>query len=395
MNIIIVLNQPYPNGMACTGRVQLYASAFKYEGHNVEILLPKAKKQNREFGNNIPRGTYEEIPFACFTSSTQRNRFLLIRVFYDIWGPILCALYIIRNHPKVILLVSSASYHKVVFKISSLFTRSLYIHEKSEIPYHKKPAAKLWLEKMRWTKLVLINKLFDGNIMISELLDKYYHDNINRNISSIVIPVIVKTREMDLSYKSPGNKFILVYSGNFTQRQDGVITVLEAFKIIENSYPDIQLIMMGSIESSPDKDKIHSIIQNSGLTNKIKLLGFVSREVFSDQCKMADAFILAKPANRQNTYNFPTKLIEYLSTGKPVITTAVGSIDSILTDNKNAFIARSGDAEDLARKIELVITEPLMAGKVGKEGQRTAFEQFDYILNGKKLISYFEFLLKK
>ena len=48
---------------------------------------------------------------------------------------------------------------------------------------------------------------------------------------------------------------------------------------------------------------------------------------------------MARPDSRQARGGFPTKLGEYLATGKPVCVTKVGEITVYLEDNVSAFLA--------------------------------------------------------
>ncbi len=41
MKILIILNEPYPIGMACTKRIHLYAKGLTELGNNVKIIIPK------------------------------------------------------------------------------------------------------------------------------------------------------------------------------------------------------------------------------------------------------------------------------------------------------------------------------------------------------------------
>ena len=62
----------------------------------------------------------------------------------------------------------------------------------------------------------------------------------------------------------------------------------------------------------------------------------------------AEMLVLARPDNIQAKYGFPTKLGEYLLSGRPVVLTDVGNITDFLKDGVSAFIAKPGDIDCVA-----------------------------------------------
>jgi len=97
---------------------------------------------------------------------------------------------------------------------------------------------------------------------------------------------------------------------------------------------------------------------------------------------------LARPENKQAEGGFPTKLGEYLATGKPVVVTNVGEISVFLKNNVNAFIARPGDAKDFADKMKLVLEDYPQALNVGQAGQELAKTTFSSAYQGELLAKW-------
>ena len=87
---------------------------------------------------------------------------------------------------------------------------------------------------------------------------------------------------------------------------------------------------------------------------------------------------MSRPNNIQAKYGFPTKLGEYLATGRPVIVTAVGDIPFYLDDGVNAFIAEPNNIQSFADKLEECFSNEDKAIKIGQKGQETAIKFFDY-----------------
>jgi len=87
---------------------------------------------------------------------------------------------------------------------------------------------------------------------------------------------------------------------------------------------------------------------------------------------------------------FPTKLGEYLATGRPVITSPVGSAGSYLLSGPSAVLCPSGDVSAYADALERIIQDPLWADKTGRLGRRVAEEHFDFRTHAVVLRDFFD-----
>ena len=104
----------------------------------------------------------------------------------------------------------------------------------------------------------------------------------------------------------------------------------------------------------------------------------------------ASILVLARPSSRQSEAGFPTKLGEYLATGKPVLVTRTGEIGSYLVDNFNVFFAPPDDISAFAERIRYILQNPEEASAVGRHGQEAALRFFDYRENGRKLNAFLD-----
>jgi len=118
-------------------------------------------------------------------------------------------------------------------------------------------------------------------------------------------------------YPTPYGKKIILYSGMFS-KWGGVNLLLESFQKIED--PDYELWICGFgsnifLDEMANKDK------------RIKKFGIVTNEKLDQLSKQAKVFVNPRPTNiKGNNMNFPSKLIEYLTYCKPVVTTMTDGI---------------------------------------------------------------------
>lgn len=112
--------------------------------------------------------------------------------------------------------------------------------------------------------------------------------------------------------KKRADSKIILYSGMMSI-WGGVSFLLKAFKTIDD--PTVKLWICGhgrnaDLESALKYDK------------RIRNFGFVSENRLQELCQQANVFINPRPANIPgNKMNFPSKILEYLIYGKPIIST--------------------------------------------------------------------------
>jgi len=132
------------------------------------------------------------------------------------------------------------------------------------------------------------------------------------------------------------------------------------------------------------------LINNSDFKNRIIFTGKLNRSEIAIQIKNSYCLVLDRPNNIQAKYGFPTKLGEYLASGKPVIITKVGDIPLYLTDNINVYLAEPDNIGSFSAKLRECLSNPIQAQKIGLEGQKLAYNEFNYLKCVHKMLEQIE-----
>ena len=388
MNINILLFEPYPYGMACTNRIHNYALGFIKNGHNVKIIVPRAtRKKGNKVWNDKLEGTHEGVEF-CYTSGIiHRTNSKIKNKISDIRGPLISCISLLkeRKNSDAIILVSNSLLLIIIYRIISILTNSVYIMERSEIPFKGK-------KDNFYTRFYIKNafRFFDGVIVISKFLSVFLKPLIKKNARIIVIPILVNPDEFPtVNKKEPGKEITIVYTGTLDEHKDGVLTMVNAFKIVNKEFENIRMYIIGHPQSESDKQKLEDLISKYNLNSKIVITGYITREQLKSYLNNADILLLAKPDTRQAEGCMPTKLGEYLMTANPVVVTRVGVIPDFLEDEKSAYLSET-DAESFAQKMLSVIKDPDKAHSIGAAGRDVALKEFDLKINTEKIIRFID-----
>tara|TARA_B110000003_G_scaffold84295_1_gene86310 strand:+ start:23594 stop:24733 length:1140 start_codon:yes stop_codon:yes gene_type:complete len=179
--------------------------------------------------------------------------------------------------------------------------------------------------KKNWSNYNFLAKKAWGHIFLSNYaykngpFDKKYHLEGGFDIKSFIKP-------------SKNKNFTILYSGMMS-KWGGVDLLLEGFKNI--ILKDIELWICGHGTNENLLDDLKN-------DNRIKYFGFVSDDKLHELSLKADIFVNPRPSNiNGNKMNFPSKILEYLSYKKPIVSTWTPGLSDeykdvlIIVDNEN------------------------------------------------------------
>jgi glycosyltransferase involved in cell wall biosynthesis len=156
----------------------------------------------------------------------------------------------------------------------------------------------------------------------------------------------------------------LIHVSNFRpiKRVSDLVT---AFAQIADKVPDVELLLIGDGPTRPEVDRL---VRKFELNDRVKCPGF-KRDVFQ-YLRCAHAFCLSSELE-----GAPLSLLEAMSCGLPVVTTAVGGIPEIIQDGENGLLVPFGDLDTLADKLYAVLTDSTLAGDLGLAARQTILEK--------------------
>ncbi len=147
-----------------------------------------------------------------------------------------------------------------------------------------------------------------------------------------------------------------------------------------------QLFRLVIVGDGPDQKALESIVKNLGLERKVYLTGRKSQEELAVYLAAADMFVL-----NTGYEGFSHQILEAMTAGVPVITTAIGGNKEVMRQGENGFMVKYQDEFNLIEAIKSLWQDPELREEFKKEGKKTAerfssekmFEETIQILNSK------------
>lgn len=224
---------------------------------------------------------------------------------------------------------------------------------------------------------------FAGMIVISRALRAHVLA-VAPGLATIIVPAIAAARrEDDRAVTSTvgavvrsAPSFTFVYAGSLKESKDGVLSLIRAFARVVEAHSDARLKLAG-YGSHSQREAVLALIEEHRLTKRVDFLGEVPQKDILDLILSADAAVLCRPDSRQARGGFPTKLAEYLSTGRPVVVTDTSDIGLYLKDSVSAFLAPPDDVPAFAAALDRVLRDRAKAAEIGLAGLEVFRRSFE------------------
>jgi len=113
-------------------------------------------------------------------------------------------------------------------------------------------------------------------------------------------------------------------------------------------------------------------------------LGFVTRDRLPEVLALADVLVQPGIPGLFNDYRLPSKIPEFLASGRPVILPPT-NIAGLMTDGNEALFLRDGSPEDITTRCREVFERPELGQRLGEAGRRFATQHFDLKTNTLRL----------
>lgn len=176
--------------------------------------------------------------------------------------------------------------------------------------------------------------------------------------SGIPAHFLGRTDCCNVSY--PINRF--VYVGSFIRRKYPEKVILG---IMQSNQKDFTLDYVGD---GVNRLLLERIIKDNNLEEKVKLHGFVAREIVPTYISKAQCFVMISEEE-----TFGLVYLEAMSMGCITIASRDEGMEGIIEDGVNGFLCRAGDENELARIIQKINTLPQHElNRISKNAKATA-----------------------
>ncbi len=173
-------------------------------------------------------------------------------------------------------------------------------------------------------------------------------------------------------------------------RNKGYDLLVRGFTLVAKREPEAVLhLAVGGEEMGANERtqlaELQALIQELGLTERVRLSGFVPDAQMPDFYRAADVFVLS---SRYEPFGMTA--IEAMACGTPTVVTVHGGLYRALTFGRHALFADPFDAEDLGITIHKILRHPRLRTRLTRMGAHKARSLFTWTGVAQQLVALVE-----
>lgn len=397
--IIIITTGPFPVGLAGTNRIICYCRGFIHNGYIPEVICIRPTEPYKDIFNKQISGIYKGIKYSYPGKKTVRVKSFLGRRLNDFVAVINSVLLFRHLLQKRKIFFSIFYGNNIIAELlfiasSRLFGRKIFKEESENPNIYFGNSKSIFKRAIKWVVINRLYRYYNGVFVMTSILRDFFLDKGVPNTKVLLVPQTVDLERFDMKGVGFNNNVegeYVAYIGSLNQDKDGILTLIWIFKIVSEKLPSLRLVIAGD-GTLEEKSSILNLIDRLNLKEKVVLAGRISSEEIPSFLMRAKLLVSCRPSSLQSDYGFPTKIVEYLASGTPSITSVHGDLAFYLKDNINAFVADSVDPEVFGLKILEALQDYGFAINVAQKGKELVREKFNPIIQTKSILNFNEIL---
>ena len=175
-------------------------------------------------------------------------------------------------------------------------------------------------------------------------------------------PAEIEDSELRRSLNLVGNRVIGFYGSFYAY--EGLDLLLEAIGKLSETRGDIRLLLVGG---GPQSERLKGLAEQLGVQDSVVFVGRVPNDEIARYYGLADVVAFPRKSMRLTELVTPLKPLEAMAQGIPVVASNVGGHAELIVDGKTGLLFPADSSDHLAKAIEKMLDESLLADAIRKE----------------------------
>ena len=221
---------------------------------------------------------------------------------------------------------------------------------------------------MMLASIVLSNTVFTNSRFTASLLPPF----AGRKQRVLYPSVDPRLGSAGLSGQRAGHRILFV--GRLVKRK-GADDLIDAFQLVSKDFPDWRLEIVGD---GPERRRLERLVADLGLGGRVEFFGSLRGRALYDRYGLCDVVAMPSKRLRDDVEGFGTVFLEAGIFGKPSVGTFSGGIPESIVDGETGMLVREGDARQLGRALESLLSDPELRSKMGRKARERVLRDFTW-----------------
>jgi len=179
------------------------------------------------------------------------------------------------------------------------------------------------------------------------------------------------------------SEYVVVYTGNVhAANRDEVLSLYLAVALVNRRGIAVKLVRTGTDHVTLFDETLDAI------RDYCVELGHIPRRKVPSVLSLADALVQPGRSSEFNDYRFPSKLPEWLASGRPVLLPHT-NIGRYLKDSEECVILREGNALEISQKLEQLFCDKVTRERIGAGGKAFAERNLKWSKSADRLHAFY------
>lgn len=213
------------------------------------------------------------------------------------------------------------------------------------------------------------------------VLSEEWKDRISRIVSSERIDILENYCRIPRgAYDSGRSKEQVLFLGEIGSRK-GCYDIPDIWERVVRQVPSARLVMAGDGET----EKVKAALAQKGIASSVTFPGWVRGE--DKERLLNESAVFLFPSYHEG---MPMAVLEAMSYGMGIVTTAVGGIPKLIQSGETGYIRQPGDAETISSDVVRLLTDQSMCINIGKKAREYVKENYSREKHLERLSAIYE-----
>jgi colanic acid/amylovoran biosynthesis glycosyltransferase len=185
-------------------------------------------------------------------------------------------------------------------------------------------------------------------------------------------------------FRDPVDGCQIVLMCAYFNEKKGLPYGVRAFGRVADRHPDARLHIIGD---GPRRPEIEAAVCELNLSDRVTFLGLLPASEYLPH--LLRCHVLLYPSvtasDGDTEGGAPVTVLEALASGLPVVSSQHADIPAVAPDGTCALLASERDVDGLAERLDALLSDPALRGRMGEAGRRHMEEHHDAVKQGEKL----------
>jgi glycosyltransferase involved in cell wall biosynthesis len=397
-HVALIAIVDFPNGVGGdTRRVHMLARCFGFAGVRTTVVIPCSRGLVRDEHSDRSRESMDGFDVVRISSrgsyghAPNMGTKGALGLFVLRWTSLFRSLPVLwrlkRRGLTALYLYQPTFYDGITYWLAARLMGLQVMADYCDLSFvdhdriERSLARRVWSLNYRWGLTRLPARL-DRAFVISRYLEEYMAPYIRPERVRRLPPMVDSSLfdvEPPAGFLSSRHGIaagsVILYAGSFFDNE-GVPMLLQAVPRVLARHPEARFLIVGG---HPEEalDELRSQAARLGVEDQVVFAGVAPSLDMPLYFRAARILVAPKTDSVLNRAGVPTKLVEYLASGRPVVISAVGDIPLMVEDGKEAVLVPPDDPVALAEALSALLSDPVRAKDIGERGRDRVRRDYD------------------